>query len=253
MCVSVTGSCDCDPGWGGVSCAQSDCNTATCVHGTCVLSGADIFTCQCDASLWTGAYCDIAVCSDGCSPEHGTCTDAPDTCTCAPGWIGPLCRIPNSWLREMGMWVDANNRFLFIFTTLMGLVAVSVAGVAANVLQARSASGGARAKQRGAQELAPLLPPAAGGSLSYSSTPRANGAPVAAGKSGRGGSSTSSLRSYGTLAPATGTAALSLPPSQSMYSSWTDPSDLAVAGAYRGRVSYVTPGAASPTAGNEMW
>ncbi|XP_060727662.1 protein jagged-2 isoform X1 [Tachysurus vachellii] len=39
---------------------------------------------------WTGSDCKIAMCKQGCSELHGSCT-VPGQCTCSYGWQGPLC------------------------------------------------------------------------------------------------------------------------------------------------------------------
>ncbi|KAK8742782.1 hypothetical protein OTU49_001670 [Cherax quadricarinatus] len=54
-------------------------------HLTCDASGDKV--CR---SGWMGANCDIAICKQGCHPEHGTCK-VPGQCECRLGWTGEQC------------------------------------------------------------------------------------------------------------------------------------------------------------------
>ncbi|KAF0687658.1 Aste57867_20642 [Aphanomyces stellatus] len=54
-------------------------------NGTCVAPD----TCAC-APGWVGADCSIPVCAPAC--VHGTCT-LPNTCTCDLGWTGAICTV----------------------------------------------------------------------------------------------------------------------------------------------------------------
>lgn len=55
---SAQGTCTCDPGWEGPTCAQNidDCVDVDCGQGTCV-DDVDAFTCACDPG-WEGEACD---------------------------------------------------------------------------------------------------------------------------------------------------------------------------------------------------
>ncbi|MEM9459225.1 MAG: hypothetical protein AAGF11_33915 [Myxococcota bacterium] len=55
---SAQGTCDCDPGWEGPTCAQNidDCVDVDCGQGTCV-DDVDAFACACDPG-WEGQTCD---------------------------------------------------------------------------------------------------------------------------------------------------------------------------------------------------
>ncbi|XP_060552449.1 delta-like protein B [Ruditapes philippinarum] len=54
-------------------------------HYTCADDGSKV----CMAG-WKGAYCDQAICLEGCEDQHGYC-DRPYECKCRSGWEGPLC------------------------------------------------------------------------------------------------------------------------------------------------------------------
>lgn len=74
----------CIDGWKG-----EDCKTAICkqgcspIHGTCSIPGV----CQCKYG-WDGPLCDMCLPYPGC--VHGTCTE-PWQCSCEKNWGGMLC------------------------------------------------------------------------------------------------------------------------------------------------------------------
>ena len=83
--VCRSGSCECDPGWGGPDCGHracvDDCNSP---QGVCMEGGR----CAC-APGWSGPTCGTPVCAANCS-GHGICT-APFTCECDAGRFGESC------------------------------------------------------------------------------------------------------------------------------------------------------------------
>jgi len=80
VCSSITGVCECPPGWTGDDCSMCDCkNGGVCSSATGV--------CECPPS-WTGDDCSICACKNG-----GVCSSTTGVCECPPGWTGPDCGI----------------------------------------------------------------------------------------------------------------------------------------------------------------
>ncbi|KAL8213222.1 UNVERIFIED_CONTAM: hypothetical protein K2H54_061473 [Gekko kuhli] len=80
--------CECEPGWGGPTCAQPTCpggcggpQRGKCVNGHC----------QCRPG-YSGARCEEPPsCPDDCN-DQGCCVDG--RCSCFPGYVGPSCADP---------------------------------------------------------------------------------------------------------------------------------------------------------------
>ena len=135
-------NCSCDIGFAGPTCDDDFCTLATCIHGTCqnLTAGEpeDGTICVCDSNLWTGISCDIAVCAPGCSPEHGSCTDAPGGCTCSDGWAGSTCLLELTLVRRVGRFIEAHVALVFLPVTFAAMMAVAAAAMSVNVAAARS-------------------------------------------------------------------------------------------------------------------
>lgn len=127
-------NCSCDVGYMSSRCEERVCNSRTCVHGTCTPSNLTMMgasssltagpdTCICtNPYLWTGPQCNIPICSPGCDPVHGSCTNQPGTCNCAENWDGPQCTIEIDWLASVGKYVTTNAEPIFITCTSIGIL-----------------------------------------------------------------------------------------------------------------------------------
>jgi len=120
-------NCTCEVGYMSSRCEERVCNSRTCVHGTCTPSNASIMVgpdrCICNNPLlWTGSQCNIPICSPGCDPIHGSCTNQPGTCICAENWDGPQCTIEIGWLAQVGKYVTHNAEPIYITCTSLGML-----------------------------------------------------------------------------------------------------------------------------------
>ena len=112
LCNPESGTCTCEPGYGGEHCQFGACHNNCSGHGTCVpptlpkygasaprslIDGVEPSTdlsilpsaggCQCKAGR-TGADCSLLTCVGNCH-GHGTCVNG--TCACEPGYAGASC------------------------------------------------------------------------------------------------------------------------------------------------------------------
>ena len=80
------GSCVCDVGWEGPTCAESNCPSNCSGHGSCAATGG----CVCDAG-YKGVICDSVECLGGgnCT-GHGECLEG-GVCVCDKGYVGGGC------------------------------------------------------------------------------------------------------------------------------------------------------------------
>jgi hypothetical protein len=146
-------NCTCDVGFIGGRCQENFCNPRTCIHGSCAnlnattfgrassqIQGGQICVCD-DPTQWTGPSCDVAVCAPGCSPDHGSCSGAPGSCTCQDGWLGDTCSLELTAIRAIGRWVDAHVAQVYVSVTAVGVIAAAVVILLTNII---AAGGGSR-------------------------------------------------------------------------------------------------------------
>eukprot|EP00301_Raphidiophrys_heterophryoidea_P020899 c5472_g1_i1.p1 GENE.c5472_g1_i1~~c5472_g1_i1.p1 ORF type:complete len:1350 (+),score=316.05 c5472_g1_i1:73-4050(+) len=93
-CDATVGTCVCNEGRSGRSCAVGTCpgSPACNGNGLCKEDGV----CEC-AMGWTGVGCDQKECVGGCA--SGMCVDG--ACKCAPNWFGTHCSYPQTCQSNM--------------------------------------------------------------------------------------------------------------------------------------------------------
>ena len=90
-CDALTLRCNCDTGYGGAGCSESNACDVPCVHGTCF----NRTTCRCTPG-YIGNSCEMHSCgaNHDCN-GHGKCSPGdkgkPPACTCTPGFAGVVC------------------------------------------------------------------------------------------------------------------------------------------------------------------
>ena len=98
VCNSSNGTCSCNSGWTGSSCATPQtyaCPNACSGNGICNTSNG---TCSCNSG-WTGSSCatpQTYACPNACS-GNGNCNSSNGMCTCNSGWTGSSCATPQSY------------------------------------------------------------------------------------------------------------------------------------------------------------